>query len=78
MNWKRSRQRRLRTLLPTDPIPAEGFKLVSGERGPKDTGKEYQVQFRSGWVDQKNTYTAKQLSWVHDGSSWDVVAVRHA
>lgn len=65
--------------LPVDPIPAEGFKLVSGKRGPKDTGKEYQVQFRgNGYVDRKHTYTAKQMSWIHDGGPWDVVAVRIA
>jgi hypothetical protein len=31
--------------------------------------------FRNGFVDWKNAYRADQLVWVHDGSSWDVVAV---
>lgn len=64
--------------LPTKPIPAPGFKLVSGKRGPNNDGKEYQVQFANGWVDRKNTYTAKQLRWVHEGSPWDIIAVKEA
>lgn len=34
--------------------------------------------FRNGFVDWKTTYRADQLVWVHDGSSWDVVAVCEA
>jgi hypothetical protein len=34
--------------------------------------------FRNGFIDWQRTYTAEQLVWVHDGSSWDVVAVREA
>ena len=37
---------------------------------------KYQVQFRSGYVDWKNTYTASQLVWIHDGSPFDVIAVK--
>ena len=34
------------------------------------------VQFRNGYVDRKNSYSADQLRWVHNGSDWDVVAIR--
>jgi len=34
------------------------------------------VQFRSGFIDRANTYTASQLNWIHTGWSFDVVAVR--
>lgn len=33
------------------------------------------MQFRNGFIDRTG-YTASQLVWVHDGGSWDVVAVR--
>lgn len=36
------------------------------------------VQFRNGYVDEKTAYSAGQLRWVHDGSDWDVVAIRDA
>ena len=39
---------------------------------------KYQVQFRSGFIDRANTYTANQLVWIHDGSPFDVVAVKEA
>ena len=28
------------------------------------------------FIDWSNTYRADQLVWVHDGGSWDVIAVR--
>jgi hypothetical protein len=62
--------------LPTDPIPAKGFKLVSGKRNPPDDGSKYEVQFSNGYVDRRNHYTAPQLVWLHSGSPWDVIAVR--
>lgn len=34
------------------------------------------VQFRNGYVDDKHSYSADQLRWVHNGSDWDVVAIR--
>ena len=34
------------------------------------------IQFRNGYVPPDSTYTANQLVWIHDGSSWDVVAVK--
>lgn len=64
--------------LPVSPIPAPGFKIVSGKQGPPDNGGKYQVQFRTGYVDDKHEYTAGQMIWKHDGSSWDVIAVRKA
>jgi hypothetical protein len=62
--------------LPIDPIPAPGFTLISGKRSPPKGERRYTVQFRSGWIDRANTYTASQLVWIHDGSSWDVVAIK--
>jgi hypothetical protein len=66
-------------MLPVEPIPAPGFRMVSGKQGPRKPEAEYEVQFRSGFVDRKNVYTARQMVWVHDKnkpSAWDVVAVR--
>lgn len=37
---------------------------------------KYQVQFRNGFIDRANAYTASQLVWIHDGSPFDVVAVK--
>ena len=56
------------------PIPP-GFRPVSGKRSPPKGDTKYEVQFRNGFVDRTG-YTASQLVWIHDGSSWDVVAVR--
>ena len=64
--------------LPTHPIPAPGFKLVSGRQGPRKKEAKYMVQFRNGFVDQKHSYTAAQLRWTHEGHDWDVVAVKEA
>lgn len=64
--------------MPLDPIPAPGFRLVSGKQGPKDQTMKYQVQFRCGRIDKSNVYTARQLVWIHDGSPFDVVAVKEA
>ena len=62
--------------LPTDPIPAPGFQSISGKRTPPTGEQRYQVQFRNGYVDRSNSYTASQLVWIHTGSEFDVVAVR--
>ena len=62
--------------LPVQPIPAPGFRMVSGKRSPPDDGREYQVQFRNGFVDDKHKYTARQLKWKHEGHDFDVVAVK--
>lgn len=52
--------------------------MVSGKRSPPDDGREYQVQFRNGFVDDKHKYTARQLKWKHEGHDFDVVAVMAA
>lgn len=57
-------------------IPAPGFRMVSGKRSPPKGEQRYEVQFRCGYVDDRNTYTAAQLVWQHHGHGWDVVAVR--
>ena len=64
------------TGLPVDPIPAKGFKLISGKRSPTRSERKYTVQFRSGYVDRKHEYTAEQMNWIHDGGPWDVVSVK--
>ena len=53
----------------------KGFTAISGKRSPPRGERKYEVQFRNGFIDSTG-YTAKQLVWVHDGGSWDVVAVR--
>jgi len=63
--------------LPTQPIPAPGFQTISGKRNPPDDGTKYHVQYRNGYV-CKWTYGASQLRWKHDGSDWDVVAIKRA
>ena len=59
-----------------------GFRFVSGKRGPRNKDKEYTVMFRrkgqDPFIDWNNTYRADQLVWVHDGGSWDVIAVMEA
>lgn len=62
--------------LPTEPIPAPGFKTISGKRKPPANDQRYEIQFRNGYVDRKHSYTAEQLVWLHDGGPFDVVAVR--
>lgn len=64
--------------LPLDPIPAPGFRLVSGKQRPRDETMKYQVQFRNGFIDRANTYTASQLVWIHNGNPFDVIAVKEA
>lgn len=58
-----------------EPIPAPGFRMVSGKRSPPRDGKRYFIQLRMGFADRRVSYTAEQLVWQHDGSSGDVVAV---
>tara|TARA_R110000868_G_scaffold216314_1_gene466418 strand:+ start:86 stop:295 length:210 start_codon:yes stop_codon:yes gene_type:complete len=59
-----------------------GFRLVSGKQGPRSKDKEYIVAFRikgeQPFIDWKTTYTRDQLVWVHDGGSFDVIAVKEA
>lgn len=58
-------------------VPAPGFRLVSGKRGPRG-GEKFWVQLRSGWVDELGPWPANGPRWEHDGSAFDVVAVRRA
>ena len=58
----------------SDHSPAEGYRLTTGKRAPNE-GK-YWVQFRNGWCDLHGPYPAKGPRWIHDGSEWDIVAVR--
>ena len=53
----------------------KGFRPVSDNRSPPKGDTKYEVIFRNGLHDDRG-YTASQLVWIHDGSSWDVVAVR--
>lgn len=55
-------------------IPAPGFRLVSG-KSPPSAGKWW-VQFRNGQIDHIAPWPTKGPRWVHDGSEWDVVAVK--
>jgi hypothetical protein len=56
----------------------DGFRLISGKRSPPRDGKRYFIQLRMGFVDERISYTAEQLCWVHDGGPGDVVAVKVA
>lgn len=58
------------------PLPT-GFKLTQG-RKPRTGEAKLHVQFRCGYVDERNTYTAGQLRWDDTGHGWDIVAVRRA
>jgi hypothetical protein len=56
------------------PIPAPGFKVISGKRKPTDG--EYFCQFRNGLIDEDHKRTPGSMVWLHTGSDWDIVAVR--
>jgi hypothetical protein len=58
-------------------VPAPGFTLTNG-RKPRTGERKLHVQFRCGWVDERNEYTAGQLDWSDRGHGWDVVAVKRA
>lgn len=58
-------------------IPAPGYRLTNGNK-PRTGEAQLHVQFRNGYVDEKHTYTAKQIRWTDTGDSHDVVAVRRA
>ncbi len=62
--------------VPIKPVPAPGFKLISGKRKP--TEGEYHVQSRNGLVWEDRTYGPEHLNWLHTGSDWDIAAVRRA
>lgn len=60
--------------VPTKPIPADGYQLVSGRQKPMDG--EYFCQFRNGLVDEDYRRTPASMRWIHNGSDWDIVAVK--
>lgn len=68
------------------PIPAPGYKRISGRRNPPrgDGDKRYFVQYRNGIIDERYTLPARterglqtQWKWPQD-SDWafDIVAVK--
>lgn len=60
--------------VPTKPIPADGFVMISGKRKPMDG--EYHVQFRNGLVDEDYRRTPASMRWIHIGCDWDIVSVK--
>lgn len=64
--------------MPFRPIPAPGFKRISGKKNPPETKDGYWVQLRSGWVDELGPWPAQGPRWIHDGSPFDVIAVKKA
>jgi len=67
------------------PIPAPGFKLISGKRNPPkgDGTRRYWVQFRNGFCDEGCTYPAHtergqpvRWKWGKKSDDWDIVAVK--
>lgn len=66
----------------SNPDLPPGFRIVSGKRRPPQSEKEYIVAFRrlndTPFIDWHRTYTRDQLVWVHDGGSFDVLAVKEA
>ena len=60
------------------PVPAPGYKLISGKRNPPANDGGYWVQLRTGWCDVHAPWPARGPRWIwgdapHDG---DVVAVK--
>ena len=49
--------------------------MITGKRNPPNDGTKYVPQYRNGYVDRWE-YEARQLRWIHDGSDWDIVAIR--
>lgn len=66
--------------LPTDPIPAPGFIAWPEGKKPRNQTAQFEVQYRNGYIDKANRYTAMQIRWQRwpDGKpcDWDIVAVR--
>lgn len=61
-------------------IPAKGFTPWPEGKTPRSQTALFEVQFRNGYVDKANHYTAAQIRWKSwpDGKpcNFDVVAVR--
>ena len=70
--------------MPRLPIPAEGFKIISGHRSPpKAMGSELWCQLRNGWVDSMPwPVSTTRWKWELDDEGrvvehpGDVVAIR--
>jgi hypothetical protein len=63
-----------------EPIPAPGFKPITGKRNPPDNGKGYWVQLRNGWVDELGPWPARgpRWKWGEQLCPFDVIAVKPA
>ena len=62
------------------PIPAPGFRLITGNRNPPASAKGYWVQCRNGWVDRLAPWPAEgpRWKWSNRPDDWDVIAVKRA
>jgi hypothetical protein len=63
-------------MTPPRPVPAPGFHKNPGaypDLMPPET--QLRVQFANGCIDDKHTYTPRQLRWTLTRSEWDVGAV---
>ena len=59
-----------------EPIPAPGFRMVSGKRKPPASmGSELWCQIRTGWVDRFGPWPVETTRWIHDQTAGDVVAI---
>lgn len=63
-----------------EPIPAPGFRLISGKRNPSASDGGYWVQLRNGWVDRLGPWPAEgpRWKWGERPCPFDVVAVKPA
>ena len=58
------------------PIPAPGYRKVSGKRRPpRSLGDRLFCQIRNGICDPQ-PWPVDSVRWVHDGTTGDVVAVK--
>jgi hypothetical protein len=62
------------------PVPAPGYRLISGKRKPPANSKGYWVQARCGWCDMLAPWPAKGPRWIWGDTpdDWDVAAVKPA
>ena len=60
------------------PVPAPGYRPISGKRNPPATAKGYWVQLRCGWCDLLGPWPVQgpRWKWGERPDDWDVVAVR--
>lgn len=65
------------------PIPAPGFRRISGKRNPPTTDSGYWVQLGSGWVDELGPWPVRGPNWKWKApdegpAPWEVAAVKKA